>query len=101
MLGDTATHQEDLRWSLDRRRTVPSPRADEVLDAVLGLRGFESWGAGARADGLALHATDTGWRHGSGPEVHGTADALLMALGGRRAADGHLTGDGAATLATR
>ena len=101
MLGDVATHQEDLRWSLRRRRTSPSPRADQVLDTVLGLRGLESWGADARAEGLTLHATDTGWRHGRGPEVHGTADVLLMALGGRRAAAEHLTGDGAELLAAR
>jgi len=72
-----------------------------VLDAVLSLRGMESWGADARAAGLSLHATDTGWRHGSGPEVRGTSDALLMALGGRRAAAEHLTGDGAAVLERR
>ena len=52
-------------------------------------------------DGLRLHAEDVDWSHGSGPTVSGDADALLLAMTGRRSALDHLTGEGVATLRDR
>jgi len=54
-----------------------------------------------RIAGLKLRATDVDWTHGDGPEVTGPAEALIMAMGGRRAALADLSGDGLATLAGR
>ena len=58
-------------------------------------------GAGRRIRGLALRATDVDWTHGSGPEVTGPGEALLMAMTGRPAALDDLEGPGKATLAQR
>jgi hypothetical protein len=58
-------------------------------------------GAGRRIRGLRLQATDVDWQRGSGPEVKGTGEALLMAMTGRREALKELVGPGLATLAER
>jgi hypothetical protein len=46
-------------------------------------------------------ATDLDWSHGSGPEVRGSGEALLMAMAGRRAALDDLDGPGKAKFAQR
>jgi len=58
-------------------------------------------GTKRRIEGLALRATDTGWSHGTGPEVSGPMLALLMAMTGRKAAASELSGEGLATLQAR
>ena len=58
-------------------------------------------GAKNRIAGVRLRAVDTGWTHGSGPEVSGRAIALLLAMTGRRAALDDLTGDGVTVLRER
>jgi hypothetical protein len=54
-----------------------------------------------RARGVRLVADDLDWSHGPGPEVRGNGEALLMAMAGRRAALGDLTGLGVERLARR
>ncbi|MCW2544441.1 MAG: hypothetical protein JWM40_1993 [Frankiales bacterium] len=98
MLGEVVTHHEDIRWGLGARRTMPSDLAHEVLSAVVRLRGPGTWGTRRRAKGLSLHATDVDWRWGEGPLVSGTADALLLALGGRSVGRVELRGDGVPRL---
>jgi hypothetical protein len=58
-------------------------------------------GTKTRIAGLSLAATDTDWRHGTGPTVSGPMLSLLMAMTGRKAALDDLSGDGVATLRTR
>nr|MDT0522990.1 hypothetical protein [Streptomyces sp. DSM 41633] len=58
-------------------------------------------GAGRRIKGLRLRANDIEWAHGSGPEVTGTGEALLLAMTGRRQAAEELSGEGATTLLAR
>lgn len=41
------------------------------------------------------------WSFGNGPEVHGTAEAILMAINGRRAAVPNLEGPGVQPLGSR
>lgn len=41
------------------------------------------------------------WTHGKGPEVYGTAEALLLAITGRPVGRDELTGPGAALLHKR
>ena len=98
MFGDVVTHHEDIRWGLGARRTMPPDLAHDVLSTVVGLRGPGGWGTRRRAKGLSLHATDVDWRWGRGPLVSGTADALLLALGGRSVACVELRGDGVPRL---
>lgn len=101
MLADHATHVQDVRVGLDRRAAPDTERARAVLDAALRMSKPVTWGVGERAEGLRLEADDVGWSHGSGPVVRGPYDALLLALGGRRAGLAHLSGDGVELLAPR
>ena len=66
-------------------------RQHKQAAAVIGKR---------RLEGLSFEATDPGWRHGEGPTVAGTAEALLMAVTGRPVWD-ELCGDGVDTLESR
>jgi hypothetical protein len=53
------------------------------------------------ASGLRLQATDVDWATGSGMDVSGPGEALLMALAGRPHSLDELTGAGLSTLRTR
>jgi hypothetical protein len=50
---------------------------------------------------LTLTATDLNWTTGQGPLVEGLAEALLMALAGRRGVASELSGTGVPVLAER
>ncbi len=97
-LVDGTVHHQDIRRALDRPRTVPPDRLKRILPLVPGNPRL---GAGRRIRGLRLTATDVAWQHGSGPEVRGTGEALLMAMTGRQAAADELDGPGQPTLAKR
>jgi uncharacterized protein (TIGR03083 family) len=97
-LVDGTIHHQDIRRSLRRPRTIPSDRLARVLGLVPGNPRL---GAGRRIRGLRLRAIDVDWAHGSGPEVTGPGEALLMAMAGRPAAVADLAGPGRDTLAGR
>ncbi|MDQ1402481.1 MAG: hypothetical protein QOG03_797 [Actinomycetota bacterium] len=98
-LVDRLVHHQDIRRALGHRRAIPERRVVAALDGTPGL-GFV-FGARRRAKGLALRPTDVEWQWGSGPEVTGSGEAILMALLGRQAALPELGGEGAATFADR
>ena len=54
-----------------------------------------------RIRGVRLVATDLRFSAGAGPEVRGEAEALLMAMAGRRGVASELSGPGRAKLAGR
>jgi uncharacterized protein (TIGR03083 family) len=97
-LVDGTVHHQDIRRALGYPRTVPVDRLERILPLVPGNPRL---GAGRRIRGLRLTATDVAWSHGSGPEVNGTGEALLMAMTGRPEAVTELSGPGQATLADR
>jgi uncharacterized protein (TIGR03083 family) len=97
-LVDGTIHHQDIRRALRRPREVPADRLRRILPLVPNNPRL---GAGRRIRGLRLIATDIDWRHGSGPEVSGTAEALLLAMTGRRETVGELSGPGQSTLAAR
>ena len=97
-LVDGTIHHQDIRRALGHRRTIPVDRLEQILPRVPGNPRL---GAGRRIRGLRLMATDMDWHHGSGPEVSGTGEALLMAMTGRRVAVDELDGPGQATMAER
>ena len=53
------------------------------------------------ATGLCFIASDQEWRHGDGPEITGTSEAIAMAVSGRPAALDDLAGPGLAVLRPR
>lgn len=95
-LCETVVHHQDIRHGLDRLRIVPEDRLVVALDVLVRLPFITK--AKRHTRKVALRATDINWSHGKGPEVHGPAESLLLALAGRtRAAEG-LSGDGTNTL---
>ncbi|MBN9635243.1 MAG: maleylpyruvate isomerase family mycothiol-dependent enzyme [Actinobacteria bacterium] len=97
-LVDGTVHHQDIRRALGHPRTIPAERLERILPAVPGNPRL---GAGKRIRGLHLRATDVDWEHGSGPEVTGTGEALLMAMTGRPAVLDELSGPGRPALAAR
>jgi uncharacterized protein (TIGR03083 family) len=96
-------HQQDIRRVAGGPRSYPEPTLRLALDTcvtILGTR-FIVDRAHRVAKGLHLVATDMSWSHGTGPEVRGTAEALLMAVAARPAALADLSGEGVPTMAAR
>lgn len=97
-LTDNMIHQQDIRRAIDMPRRIPAERLLVALDFTRyapTIRG--AW----IARGARLVATDLRWTHGSGAEVTGTGEALLMAMAGRADALKDLSGPGTAKLAAR
>ncbi|OHT84951.1 maleylpyruvate isomerase family mycothiol-dependent enzyme [Mycobacteroides saopaulense] len=96
VLADLLIHHQDIRRPLNRSRTVPEgalrtvlENPDPFIDSKRKMRG------------LRWTATDVDWTHGSGPEVRGPGEAIVMAIGGRPSALADLRGDGVAALRGR
>lgn len=97
-LLDVTIHHQDIRRPLGKPRQIPAERLRCVLgDAV---RSPELPGR-RLARGVRLAPTDLDWSHGSGPEVTGPAEAVLMAITGRASAIGELGGPGLPVVAGR
>lgn len=97
-LTDGLIHHQDIRRALGRPREVPAERLAPVLDFALMAPPLP---ARRNVRGLRLVATDLAWSHGSGEEVTGPGEALLMAVCGRAVALPELAGPGLATLESR
>ena len=97
-LLDAVVHHQDIRRPLGMDRTVP---ADRLLAALRFALVAPPVGAFWRSRGLRLVATDLEWATGSGPEIRGPGEALLLAITGRRPAVDELTGPGQPKLAER
>jgi uncharacterized protein (TIGR03083 family) len=97
-LVDGMIHQQDIRHPLGIAREIPAHRLKAVLNYALtvpAVRGAK------RARGVRLVATDLDWNHGSGPEVRGPGESLLMCMAGRPAALDQLERPGKSQLAQR
>ena len=96
-------HSQDIRRVISLPRDYPEPTLRLSLDTCATWLGtFLVVGRTHRvAKGLRVVATDIAWSHGSGPEVTGTAEALLMAIAARPAALADLSGEGVTTMAAR
>ena len=99
VLGETILHSEDVRRPFGMQHQHPEEALVEIADFYKGSNLII--GTKRRIEGLALRATDTGWSHGSGPEVSGPMLPLLLAMSGRKGALSELSGDGVETLRGR
>jgi uncharacterized protein (TIGR03083 family) len=99
VLLDRLVHQQDIRRALGHPRVIPEERLRAALDATPTLGSV--FGARKRTRGLRFVATDLDWSWGTGPEVTGPGEALLMAMLGRRHAVVGLGGSGLATFSSR
>jgi len=91
-------HGLDIAYPLGRPYKISAEAANLTLDQLFTPRARGLVDAD-RFAGLSLVATDTGWRHGAGPAVEGSAAALILTLANRPAALRDLTGAGAQRLA--
>lgn len=101
-LAELVIHQQDIRRPLGIEREIPDDRLIACLDFTLTRKGSVAVsGARRRAAGLRLSATDLAWSWGDGPEVHGTAETMLMAVNGRSEPTNDLRGAGTTLLSKR
>jgi uncharacterized protein (TIGR03083 family) len=91
-------HHQDIRRPLGPPRPIPPERLLPALRTALIAPDI---GGLWRLRGVRLVATDLDFSAGVGPEVRGAAEALLMAIAGRRAVLGELSGPGQAKLVSR
>ena len=98
LLADTLVHAQDVRRPLGLPREIPQDRLRIALDCE---KGSGLLGVKKRVAGLRLVTTDLDWSHGKGPEVRGTAEAILMTMLNRRVALADLSGEGVGTLGSR
>lgn len=91
-LLDVLVHTQDIVLPLGRHHAMPPEAARTAADRVWSMP--FPFRARRRLRGVTLTATDVDWRSGSGPEVRGAIDALLLLLTGRTAALDRLEGPG-------
>jgi len=82
-LFDVVVHSQDIARPLRRELAVPADVTRAGLERVWSM----GWPfrAQKKLAGLRLTATDTDWAVGAGPEIAGSAIALLLLLTGRNA----------------
>lgn len=95
-LFDNLVHAQDIAVPLGRTLPMPTEAAAAGATRVWTM-GWPFW-ARRRFRGVRLTATDTDWSVGTGPEVSGPIEALLLLLTGRAAALPRLTGAGLSRL---
>ncbi|MFY1691785.1 maleylpyruvate isomerase family mycothiol-dependent enzyme [Plantactinospora sp. WMMB782] len=92
-LSHDVIHGLDITVGLGLDRRVPPERVGLVLS---GMKPRNVAYFGVDLSGVALHATDLDWSHGSGAALRGLAQDLLLVLCGRRLPPGRLDGAAAA-----
>ncbi len=98
-LGEVVIHAEDIRRPLGITHDYP---IDDVAAVATFYKGSNLIiGAKKRIAGLKLTATDVDWSTGDGPDASGPILSLVMAMTGRKAALGDLSGPGVETLRSR
>ena len=99
-LTDLQVHGQDMRRPLGLPHGLDLERVRVSLEFLTGGRAL-GFTPRRRLAGLHLEATDLSWSWGSGATLAGPAEALMMALTGRRAALADLDGPGVRVLASR
>ncbi|HWB66574.1 MAG TPA: maleylpyruvate isomerase family mycothiol-dependent enzyme [Mycobacteriales bacterium] len=84
-------HGQDICRLLSIRRDLPESQLVAIASYVATSIIFR---ANRYVAGLTLTASDVEWTHGDGPEVSGSAEALVMLMAGRRIVIDELTGEG-------
>ncbi|MFE9206546.1 maleylpyruvate isomerase family mycothiol-dependent enzyme [Micromonospora sp. NPDC007230] len=99
-LTDLQVHGQDVRRPLGLPHELDPDHARTSLDFLVSRRSV-AFGPRRHRAGLRFAATDLDWARGDGPEVRGTAEALLLALTGRLVVLPELAGEGAEILRAR
>ena len=99
LMSDAMVHTQDVCRPLGIDREIDPDALAVALDQYVKANRYT--GGRKRTKGLAIRATDLDWSWGSGPEVAGPGEALLLAAVGRPAALSDLTGPGVEVLTSR
>ena len=100
-LSDLTIHRQDIRRPVNGEPgEIDEQQLRTVLDFLAGNKKAKPIVAPSVVDGLQLRATDLDWTHGSGPEVAGAGEAVMLAISGRSVLD-ELSGDGVDELRSR
>jgi uncharacterized protein (TIGR03083 family) len=99
-LTDLQVHGQDMRRPLGLPHGLRLERLRVSLDFLVGGRAV-GFTPRRRVAGLRFEAADLDWYTGTGPLVTGPAEALMLAMTGRRAALSELDGLGVAVLRHR
>jgi uncharacterized protein (TIGR03083 family) len=98
MLADIVIHQMGIRRPLEHLRCIPNGRMIPVAKDLWNNRFFP----GPKLfKGMRAIATDASWSAGTGLDVTGPIEALVLTLAGRFVALDELQGDGTTTLRMR
>ncbi|MCB1027040.1 MAG: maleylpyruvate isomerase family mycothiol-dependent enzyme [Microthrixaceae bacterium] len=97
---DATVHAQDVRRGLGIDETPDGDLVRHCLEFMASGKAKPIFDA-KLIEGLSLQADDVEFRHGSGPVVDGTGEALMMALLDRPSALPELTGDGVDQLRQR
>jgi uncharacterized protein (TIGR03083 family) len=99
-LTDLQVHGQDMRRPLGLPHGLDLDRLRVSLEFLTGGRAV-GFTPKRRLAGLRLEATDLSWSWGAGPVLAGPAEALMMAVAGRRVGLADLDGPGVRVLAGR
>jgi len=91
-LSDVTIHRQDICRPLGLGCDIDEHVLRTVLDFLTTHKQAKNFIDTAKLDGVQLVATDIDWSYGSGDEIEGAAEAIMMTLAGRPAGS-DLTGD--------
>jgi uncharacterized protein (TIGR03083 family) len=96
-LTDVLVHGQDIRIPLGLPTTGPTEHWRVALELLVTSKARRTFGL-RPLEGLRFATTDIDWTYGNGDQVSGPAIPLALALIGRAARIGDLTGPGLARL---
>ena len=91
---ETVVHHQDIRRALGRSRSIPAERLTIAIDVLLAMPFLTGRTRDQRR--ISVVAPDIHLERGSGPELRGPGEAVLMVLAGRLQALPEVSGDAAA-----
>jgi uncharacterized protein (TIGR03083 family) len=100
-MTDTCIHLRDAARPLGLDVCPPPASWRPALDFLVSKPARRGFIPRERLVGLRLIATDQDWQHGEGSEIHGSSEAIAMAVSGRSAALADLAGPGTDVLRAR
>jgi len=100
-MTDTGVHLRDAARPLGLDVCPPPASWRPALDFLVSKPASRGFIPRDRLVGLRFIATDQDWQHGKGVEIHGSSEAIAMAVSGRPAALDDLAGAGTDVLRPR
>jgi len=95
VLADVLIHTQDVRRPLGLQGELDGSQTKDALDFLTNHKMAKNFVERRALEPVGLTATDMDWTFGSGAEITGTAEALMMGIAGRPVID-DLAGPGLA-----